>query len=77
MHDRGMTIGRMSRSPALPRSPGSRSRTHTAVGTTSASTSTAVATAICSDVNNAAISTGSRAIASQFASPYPPPGAAG
>ena len=32
-------------------------------------------TAICREVSNAAISTGSPAIAVQFASPYPPPGA--
>ena len=70
----GMTIGRIVALSSAPARPGSRSRTHTAVGTTSASTSTAVTTAICSDVSSAAISTGSRAIASQFARPYPPPG---
>ena len=65
----GMTIGRIVALSSTPARPGSRNRTQTAVGTTSASTSTAVTTAICNDVASAASNTGSVATASQFANP--------
>ena len=70
----GMTIGRIVALSSAPASPGSCRRTQTAVGTTSTCTRTAVTTAICNDVASAPRSTGSVAIADQFARPYPAPG---
>jgi len=59
----GMTIGRIVALSSSPAAAGSRSRTQTAVGTTSSSVAAAVSTAICSDTSSDSSSTSSRAIA--------------
>ena len=59
----GTTMGRIVAVSSRPAAEGSRSRTHTAVGTTSSSTSTAVITAISSDTRSPSRSTGSAAMA--------------